>query len=162
MRRAIGRNAHAQSGCLSFGSQRIGQRRSSATCHGPVGCLSVSSQRLNKWRQSATHYRQAVTCPWAGNGAQVLRHLQHANDKLAARPSAVGSPLGSNEAAASGKLSGNQKGASMQTLSEPAMGTTFVFSSPSPSLPSLTWRSRSTQNQWRICEGQADAPYLCS
>lgn len=106
----------------------------------PIG-LSVlfGSQRTNTLRQSATRHRQTGRLSYGSRRTDLASRMN--------------SPHLANSLE-------TQKGASMQTPSEPAIGTASVLSSPSPSFTSLTGRSRWTPNVLLTWQGQAGAPYL--
>ena len=115
MRFANGRDAQAQSGCLSFGSPLAAQQRQSATRHRPVGCLSCGSQRTGFAAPKC--HSPLPSVPYAHDSfIRINRRLANSLETM--------------------------KGANMQSTSGSNHGQVAVCSTPSASLPSLTGRSR--------------------
>jgi hypothetical protein len=72
MRHAIGRGAHAQSGCLSFGSLLASQRRQSATRHRQVAGRPAAASHQSGALATSTNKHHAARTRW-----------QHASHKVA-------------------------------------------------------------------------------
>ena len=122
MRHAIGRGAHAQSGCLTYGSLLTNRRR-----------------------QSATRHRQVVACPSAGNRDQVLRHLSACHRQVGrasydARRAKISTPRSTS--IRQNLWQSIQEGTILQSTSINNHGTALLLRPSVPSLGSLTGRSR--------------------